>query len=354
MDSLKGRKNNLMNLNKTEALLITSHANIYHFSKIDADGGVFLLLAQNQKFVFADSRFIKGAAKIAREFMPVATDKNNIDWWRNLLKKRKIKTIYFEPHNLTYYKLSKFRKMSRGLARLAPLKIDFQALRSQKNKQELVCIKKAVRITEGILKEINKIIRHQSKISEFDIMLEIYKQALNRGCDKLAFPPIVAFGKNTGIPHHCPSRFRRLRRGDMVLIDLGVKYKNFCADLTRTFFTAPPTSVQIEIYNKVLAVQSQVIKKIKAGAVASKLYDDGCTGFGPLAPNFTHNLGHGVGLEIHEYPNLKQKSPDILKSGQVLTIEPGLYFPWGGGRLEDMVAVNQNGCEVLTRFSKIF
>ncbi|MEK9165421.1 MAG: M24 family metallopeptidase [Patescibacteria group bacterium] len=340
-----------MNLNKNEALLITSKPNVYHFSKIDAESGVFLLLTMRQKFVFANALFIKEAVKIAREFIPVATDKNDINWWRDLLKKLKIKTIYFEPHNLSYARLIKFRKMSQGLARVAPSKIDLQALRSQKNKQEFVCIKRAVRITEDILKEINKIIRQKSKVSEFDIALEIYKQALNRGCESLAFPPIVAFGRNTGIPHHYPSRFRRLKRGDMVLIDLGVKYKNFCADLTRIFFTAPPTSRQIEIYNKVLAVQSQSIKKIKSGVAASKLYDGACAGFGRLAPHFTHNLGHGVGLEIHEHPNLKQKSPDVLKSGQVLTIEPGLYFSWGGVRIEDMVVVNQNNCEVLTKYS---
>lgn len=342
-----------MNLNKDEALLITSRANIYHFSKIDADGGVFLLLTRRQKFVFSDARFIKGAIRIAREFIPVATDKNDIDWWRGLLKKLKIKTIYFEPHNLSYARLVKFRKMSHGLARLKPSKIDLQALRSQKNKQELVCIKRAVRITEDILKEINKIIRQKSKVSEFDIVLEIYKQALNRGCESLAFPPIAAFGRNTGIPHHQPSRFRCLKRGDMVLIDLGVKYHNYCADLTRTFFTSSPTSKQTEIYNKVLAVQSQAIKKIKAGAAASKLYDGACAGFGALAPHFTHDLGHGVGLEIHEHPNLKQKSPDILKSGQVLTVEPGLYFSWGGVRIEDMVMVEKNGCEVLTKLGLI-
>lgn len=338
-----------MNLNKNEALLITSKPNIYYFFKIDADDGVFLLLTKCQKFVFADARFIKAASKIARGFTSIQIDKESAGWWRDLLLQKRIKNIYFEQHNLSYARLVKFRKMSHGLAKLKPSKIDLQALRSQKNKQELICIKRAVRITEDILKEINKIIRQKSKVSEFDIVLEIHKQALNRGCESIAFPPIVAFGRNAGIPHHQPSRFRYLKRGDLVLIDLGVKYHNYCADLTRTFFTAPPTSKQTEIYNKVLAVQSQVIKKIKAGAAASKLYNDACGGFGLLAPHFTHDLGHGVGLEIHEHPNLKQKSPDILKSGQVLTVEPGLYFSWGGVRIEDIVVVDQNGCEVLTR-----
>lgn len=345
------RINISMSLNKNEALLITSKPNIYHFSKIDADGGVFLFLTRRQKFMFADARVMRATAKIARSFTLVEIDKESADWWRNLLRQNRIKIIYFEPRDLTYHKLSKFRKMSRRLAQLKPSKIDFQALRSQKNKQELGCIKKAARITQDILKEVVKIIRRQSQISEFDLMLEIHKQSLHRGCNKLAFPPIVAFGRNTRLPHHCPSRFRQLKRGDMVLIDMGVKYKNYCSDITRTFFTSPPTSIQAEIYNKVLTVQSQVIKKIKAGAAASKLYNDGCAEFGKLSSHFIHGLGHGVGLEIHEHPNLKQKSPDILKSGQVLTVEPGLYFSWGGIRIEDMAAVNQNSCEVLTKFA---
>jgi Xaa-Pro aminopeptidase len=228
-------------------------------------------------------------------------------------------------------------------------------MNNQKNKQKLFYTTKAAKITEKILRRIIKICQQkglQQKISEYELAMEIYKQAINRGCPKLAFPPIVAFGSNTRVPHHQPNRFRYLKRGDMILIDLGVKYQNYCADLTRTFFTAPPSTGHAEIYQKVLLAQKQAIKKIKAGAQASKLYSDVCNGFGSLASHFTHGLGHGVGLKIHQRPNLKERSPDILKSGQILTVEPGLYFSWGGVRIEDLVAVRTDSCHILAKPTK--
>ncbi|HBH46178.1 MAG: hypothetical protein A2445_05875 [Candidatus Jacksonbacteria bacterium RIFOXYC2_FULL_44_29] len=340
----------------SEALLITSRPNIYHFSKIDVSGGVFLLLAKQKKFVFADARFIRGAARIAHGFIPIATDKTDFSWWRQLLKRQEIKTVFFEPFDLTYYQLQKFRKISRGLAELKPTKVDLRVLRSQKSQTELAKIKKALSATEEIVGEIVKICRAgvfgKRKVSEYDLSCAIHHQAFLRGLPHLAFAPIVAFGKNTGIPHHQPARTRQLKKGDMILLDLGVKYHNYCSDLTRVFFTASPTSRQAEVYQKVLLAQEAALKKIKAGVKASSLYDEVNKIFGTQIAHFTHGLGHGVGLEIHEHPSLKLESRDQLSNAQVITVEPGLYFSWGGVRIEDMVVVRENSAQNLTKWPK--
>ncbi len=346
----------MFNLKNSEVLIISSFPNIYYYSGIRGEGGVFLLFTARNKFVCADARFIKEASRVAPGFIPIATDKKDNNWWKDALKKNRIKTVYFEPFDFTYYKLSAFRRLSRSVAVLKPSQIDFRALRSIKNARELFCIKRAARIAEEILAEVKQLYLRcgssKPAPTERTLVLEIHKRALLRGCEELAFPPIVAFGANSGIPHHQSSAHRRLKKGDIVLIDMGVKYRGYCSDITRTFFTAPPTTRQAEVYNQVLAAQSAAIALIKHGVRASEVYDAALRKLGNFSTHFTHGLGHGVGLEIHEHPNLKPKSPDILRMGQVVTVEPGLYFNWGGVRCEDMVLVGEQSSTLLTQFEK--
>lgn len=346
-----------LSLKPSESLLITSRPNIFYFSGIDIAGGVFLLITRKRKYIFSDARFIKEAAKIARGCVPVAISKDDTKWWRKTLARHRIKTVYFEPHDATFAGLKRWRRLSRGVARVAPSMIDLRKFRSVKRSDELESIKKTISITETIMSEV---VQHISKalsggdvkrLSEHECALFIRSRALSYGCEELSFDPIIAFGKNSGVPHHRPSRARFLKKGDIALIDMGVKYRGYCADITRTFFTAPPGTRQTEIYNRVLASQTAAISRIKHGVRASDVYDAAERELGGLAPHFTHGLGHGVGVEIHEHPNLKPKSQDILQSGQVITVEPGLYFNWGGVRIEDVVVVQDDGAKRLTKFA---
>ena len=344
-----------LSLKLSESLLITSRPNIFYFSGIDISGGVFLLITREKKIIFGDARFIKEAARIAKGCEAVAVSKESDAWWRETLQKHRIKTLYFEPHDLTFAKLKRFKLLSRGVVRVIPSKINLRELRSIKRSDELAAIKKAISVTEDIMDEtvqqIRAALRGRKHLSERDCALFIRSRALYYGCEELSFDPIIAFGKASGVPHHLPSRARFLKKGDIVLIDMGVKYRGYCADITRTFFTAPPTAQQTEIYNRVLAAQTDAISLIKHGVRASEVYEAAVKKLGSFASHFTHGLGHGVGLEIHEHPNLKLKSPDILQSGQVITVEPGLYFSWGGVRIEDMVLVVKNSFSLVTRFT---
>lgn len=349
-----------LSLKPSESLLITSRPNIFYFSGVDIAGGVFLLITRNRKYIFSDARFIKEASRIARGSVPVAISKSaqggrGTDlWWRKTLARHRIKTVYFEPHDATFAGLKRWRRLSKGIARLLPSPIDLRVLRSVKRKDELAAIKKAISVTETIMSEVVQHIRAvlesrgAKRLSEYECALFIRSRALLYGCEELSFDPIIAFGKNSGVPHHRVSRARFLKTGDIVLIDMGVKHRGYCADITRTFFTSPPGTRQTEIYNRVLASQTAAIARIKNGARASDVCDVAARELGDLASHFTHGLGHGVGVEIHEHPNLKPKSPDVLQSGQVITVEPGLYFNWGGVRIEDVVVVTDDGAKRLT------
>ncbi|MBI4359941.1 MAG: aminopeptidase P family N-terminal domain-containing protein, partial [Candidatus Jacksonbacteria bacterium] len=141
-------------LKTSEALLITSRPNVFYFSGIDIAGGVFLLVTGNKKYIFSDTRFIKEAARIGKECVPIAIKKESDAWWRKTLAKHRVKTVYFEPHDITYAALKRWRRLSRGVARVAPSKINFRELRSVKRDDELAKIKKAIFFTEIIMGEL--------------------------------------------------------------------------------------------------------------------------------------------------------------------------------------------------------
>ncbi len=202
----------------------------------------------------------------------------------------------------------------------------------------------ACKIINRTIKKINK-----SLLSEKQIKRYLESETFNNDCT-LAFTPIVASGKNAAIPH-AHSTDIKLRRG-FLIIDFGVKYQGYCSDITRTVFVGNPTKKEREIYEKVLFVQQQSIKKAKdaigesAGLLdryARELFDES-------KKYFTHSLGHGFGLEIHEAPFVALTATDILDKDKVITIEPGYYDAENsiGIRIEDDVLIKENSVEVLT------
>lgn len=165
-----------------------------------------------------------------------------------------------------------------------------------------------------------------------------------------AFPFIVASGPFGAFMHHVPTR-RKLRRGDAVVVDFGIKVNGFCTDLTRTFFIGQPSAVQRRRYRAVLDAQARGLRAAQPFIMAREV-DRAVRGYlkeQQLARWFIHNTGHAVGAKIHEPPSLGAKSTGILLPGQVVTIEPGIYIPdWGGIRIEDMALLTSRGREIMT------
>lgn len=162
---------------------------------------------------------------------------------------------------------------------------------------------------------------------------------------------IVAFGPNAAKPHHKPTN-RKLRKRDLAKIDLGVKVNGLCTDCTRTFFVGKPTVRQKKIYQAVQKAQKKAISAIRAKVQAS-LPDQKARDYlkqKRLGKYFIHGTGHGVAKSIHCHPYLKPKQTRLLKAGEIVTVEPGVYIKdWGGIRIEDMVLVQKRGCKILTR-----
>lgn len=226
-------------------------------------------------------------------------------------------------------------------------------VRAVKSKKELNNIIKAQRISERVLLDVLKILK--VGVSEKDVEKFIQESFVKYGAPILSFPPIVSFGKNTANIHHIPSK-TKLKKGDTIMFDFGTTVNHYCSDMTRTYFFGKPNKKQKKIYEAVLEAQNRALNKIKSGERRAKIIDLAARKFlsNKFGPNkFAHGLGHGVGTVIHEWPNFKIKSEDIIPEGCVMTVEPGLYLKgFGGVRIEDMILITKDGFENLTKAPK--
>jgi Xaa-Pro aminopeptidase len=225
-------------------------------------------------------------------------------------------------------------------------------VRAVKSKKELANIVKAQRISEKVLKDVLK--KLKIGISELEVAGFIKKSFVKYGAPILAFPPIVAFGKNTENIHHEPSK-SKLKQGDTIMFDFGTTINHYCSDMTRTYFWGEPNAKQKKIYLAVLEAQNRAIKKLEGRERRAKIIDATAREFlaKQFKNNFKHGLGHGVGTVIHEWPNFKRKSEDIIPAGCVMTVEPGIYLKgFGGVRIEDMGLITKSGYKNLTNMPK--
>jgi len=200
-------------------------------------------------------------------------------------------------------------------------------------------------------------------VSEKELALEI-KRFIKKHKAKTSFPPIVAFGKNSSIPHHVPTHNSKLlTHNSIILLDFGVRLNNYCSDMTRTVFFGSPTAEYKKMYQTVLDAQQKALEHLVAHleggrkdsfeveSIKAKNVDKVARDYiiSRGYPTIPHSLGHGIGLEVHEAPIISPKSKDTLKPGMVFTIEPGIYIPgFGGIRIEDVVVL-EKPCRLLTK-----
>lgn len=223
------------------------------------------------------------------------------------------------------------------------------AQRSIKTEAEIDILKKAVAVTDKAFGHILGFIRPGQTESQVAKELEQYMARYGMG---LSFKIIVASGPNSAIPHHLTGT-RKLRKGDMVIIDFGALHKGYHADMTRTIFIGKPSTRQLEVYNMTRAANEECEASLYPGMKAADADAICRTVLGGYAKYFTHSLGHGVGLVIHEDPKLSGRSRDTLEPGMVFSIEPGVYIPnWGGVRIEDLVLMTKKGPKVLSKSTK--
>jgi len=243
-------------------------------------------------------------------------------------------------------------KLARKLGgRPANISKEYTLLRRRKTGGELELLSRAARVAEQAMQRAVDML--EPGVSEAEVAAEILSLMVSRGYT-FSFYPIVAFGEHSAHPHAKPSP-RRLRKGELVKIDLGARVEGYCSDMTRTFVLGDASSRQKKIYDAVLEAQERGVGALGVSVKAVKPYRAAYRVLGRrgLAKYFNHGLGHGVGVEIHEAPYLAPSSRETLQEGDVVTVEPGVYMAgYGGVRIEDMVVVTGEGARLLTFFDK--
>jgi Xaa-Pro aminopeptidase len=311
-----------------------------------------LLFTQDEKFLFVDARYIEQAKKQTKDTTVILIDKVNLNIYEEMNKiiaAKGIKKIGFEQDRLIYQDYVAIKDHLN--AQLVPMLLD--DMRIAKCPDEIKIIKKACEITDKAFDYIVDTIA--VGMTEAELNIKLTKFVLDQGCEGMSFTTIVASGERGALPHGLPTD-RVIKENDFVTIDFGVKYEDYCSDITRTICMGEqPDPKMLEIYNTVLAAQKKAIEAVKPGMVAKNLdavARDLITqaGYGQY---FQHGLGHGVGLEIHEEPYLNTRSESVLQPGSIITIEPGIYIPeLGGVRIEDDILVTKTGYEILTHAPK--
>jgi len=220
-------------------------------------------------------------------------------------------------------------------------------LRMVKTSQELKLIKESCEITKAGFKYIQKHFKEGITEIELKTILEVF--LLKNGAEKMAFDPIVAFGKNSANPHYSPGNVK-LKKDDVILIDCGSVWKNYYSDMTRTYITGEISGKMERLIDLCKEAQKRAVEICRPGLIVKDLNECVQKFFKEegVQDLFIHGLGHGVGLEVHEYPSLGQKEM-VLEKGMVITIEPGLYVAGlGGVRIEDTLMITSNGYQNLT------
>ena len=264
------------------------------------------------------------------------------------------KTVAVENHRLT---LAEFDNLKEKLPSVqfvttSALQNAIEEIRIVKSDSEIEKIKAAQRIAEEAFDHILTFIKEGMTEKEISLELDFYM--LSHGADALSFETIAVAGKNSSMPHGVPGEYR-VQKGDFITMDYGAVVDGYHSDMTRTVCLGEPTDKMREVYDTVLKAQLEGLRVLcdgitgsEADAAAREIIEK--AGYGK---NFGHGLGHGVGVEIHEAPRLSPKAPHTLKSGHVVTVEPGIYLPDEFGvRIEDMAVITENGHINLTSCPK--
>ncbi|UCH21932.1 MAG: aminopeptidase P family protein [Deltaproteobacteria bacterium] len=338
--------------------------------------GLLVLVAENRHYLSGftgeDTQFDEsaGALIISDANLTLATDsryelqaKNEaslyeVTTYKESLAKKipqildgmQIKTLGFESNRISY---KQYNDISRELKKIdSPVKLKptenlVENLRIIKTDPEIDAIKASLSIAESAFTDCLQIIR--PGITERENAWEMEKRLREAGADSLSFPIIVAAGSNSALPHAIPGS-RKIKAGEPLLFDWGVKFKGYCSDISRTVVIGKPDKTFEKVFQTVFDAQRMAIDAVKPG-ISSKAVDEiarnyiNARGF---EGKFGHGLGHGTGLAIHEAPRLSPIKDIPLQIGMVSTIEPGIYLPgWGGVRLENMIVVRKDGAEVL-------
>ena len=330
-----------------DGLLLTSRYSRYYGAEYDIAEGVAIVSKAGCRY-FTDSRYIEAAQNGIKDFEVLEMNHENPYDARinTAIADFGIQVLGYEEEYLTVAELQFYEKTLH--AKLVPYNAAIHQFRASKEDWELALMKKAQEITDLAFSEV--LGRIKAGMTEKQVQAELIYCMLKNGADGPAFSPIVVSGPKTSLPHGVAGD-KKIQEGEFVTMDFGVIYNGYCSDMTRTVAVGYVTEEMEKVYNIVLKAQTTAIAATKAGvpgvevdATARKIITD--AGYGDY---FGHGYGHGLGMEVHETPHCNSRNPEPLPVGAVCSAEPGIYLPGKFGvRIEDVVIVEENGCEDIT------
>lgn len=335
---------------KIDALLITNLTNVAYLTGFTGSNGQLVLSAQDSVF-FTDGRYAARASTMVNGAEIRIYENKLTDLLGGHLNSVGVTRLGIESTTMTVAEREDYAGALDGVELIAVSKI-VEDGRRVKESEEIVRMREAIRIGDEVFSVI--VDRLAPGMTEREVALDIEFEIRKRGAEAISFDPIVGSGPLSAHIHHTPSE-RVLEKGDLVLMDFGARCGGYCSDLTRTVVLGGATDEQRDLYDLVLRAQLAGIDVISAGAngvdVDAAARD--IISAAGKAESFGHGLGHGVGLDIHEDPRLSRFSKDVLRAGDVVTVEPGSYaVDRGGIRIEDCVLVTEDGAEVLSSAPK--
>ncbi len=334
----------------TDGFLLTRLPNVRYMTGFSGSNGQVLLTPDGAAF-FTDGRYTEQARHEVPDLERVTYLDGFLEPVVRAARRLGVGRLGFESEGVTFRTHEELRAAAKGIE-LVPVRGEVERQRWVKDPDELAALERAQGATDEAFDAVVR--RLRDGVSERQLAFELEAELRRAGAARPAFDTIVAFGEDAAEPHHEPTG-RTLSRGDVVKMDFGGLVDGYHADMTRTVaFGEPPDRLR-DVHDLVRSAQAAGIDAVRVGATGAEVDAAARSvieGAG-LGEHFTHGLGHGVGLEIHEGPRLRRGSDDALPAGAVVTVEPGVYLPGVGGvRIEDMVEVTVDGRRPLPRSGK--
>jgi Xaa-Pro aminopeptidase len=315
----------------------------------ESSGSLFISL--DQAILLTDPRYTTQAHQEVKGFEVITQREGFIEALCEILERLHVKKLGFESSYLIWNRYQevqkKFAQKSMSVE-LVPLSNVAEEMREIKEPEELELLSKSAQLMGDVLNQV--ISELQPGHIEKDVAWRIETLIREGGADEAAFPPIVASGPNSALPHAVPT-YRILRENEPIIFDVGARLEGYCSDMTRTIFLGDPSDIFKEIYTTVREAQILALESVKPGMEsieADSIARNHIKKAG-FSTYFGHSLGHGIGLAPHENPAIGPLRSKALREGMVFTVEPGIYIPGKGGvRLEEMVFLDKDGARVLT------
>lgn len=352
---MQNKLNEIIKKHDLDILHITNPKSIYYFTNFlsDPHERVFAYIIDknfNNYMILPKLDYEKAKETVNIDLIYIPYEDGEDPYLKLLEKIKEVSIIGLDSESIT---LNKYLKLNKTLENDAYIEIDedIKNIRLYKTKDEYEKMKMAAFYADKCI----EIAKNNLKVgmTELELKQIIENEIKKFGIKEMSFDTMVLFGKNSANPHGVSGN-NKLKEDDIILLDLGCYYENYASDITRCIFNGDK-SKYYKIYDIVCSANKEAIKAIKPGVkfseidkIARNIIEE--SGYGKY---FTHRLGHGLGLDCHEYPDVSSYNDEIIKENMIFTIEPGIYIPNEFGiRVEDDIIVTKNGCEVLTKYEK--